>query len=233
MPAWKKAKKTVVSTTKHLQDQYKNEMPVVVIDLRPVDTAAAAHIPGAVSVPASELPNMKHAFPGAKSAPVILYANNRKDAMASFDTVRGWGFKNTSILEGGFPAWQKSGAEVAINQLATEIVYVPKPVPGSIPVGEFKQIVETLPADKFILDVRDEDEAMQGMLQGAHNIPSQDVADNLDQIPKDKEIIIHCITGVRAEMAYLTLKEKGYTARFLNANIDIDKDGHYNVTADM
>ena len=232
MPAWKKAKKPVVSTVRFLQDQYKEEMPVVVIDLRPLDTAKASHIPGAVSIPAADLPNMKNAFPGSKAAPVVLYADTQGNAMASFDVVRGWGFKNTSVLEGGFPAWQKSGAEVGNDQLAAEIVYVPKPAAGSIPVAEFKQIVESLPADKFILDVRDEDEAMQGMLKGAHNIPSQDVADSLDQIPRDKEIILHCVTGIRAEMAYLTLMEKGYNARFLNANIEIDKDGHYSITAE-
>ncbi len=232
MPAWKKAKMPVVSTAKYLQDQYKEGMPVVVIDLRPVDSAKAAHIPGAVSIPAADLPNMKNAFPGSKAAPVVLYAETQSEAMPSFAVVRGWGFKNISVLEGGFPAWKNSGAELASNQLATEIVYVPKPAAGSIPVAEFKQIVETMPGDKFILDVRDEDEAMQGMLKGAHNIPAQDVADNVDQIPKDKEVILHCITGIRAEMAYLTLKEKGYNARFLNANIEIDKDGHYNIAAE-
>jgi len=232
MPAWKKAKKPVMSTVAYLQGQFKDEMPVVLIDLRPVEIAQEDHIAGAVSMPADTLPNMKTAFPGSKAAPVILYADTDREALPSFDTVRGWGFKNTSILEGGFQAWRNSGGKTVSNPLASEIVYVPKPVPGSIPVAEFKRIVETLPEDKFILDVRDEDEAMQGMLKGAHNIPAQDVAHSLDMIPRDKEVVIHCLTGIRAEMAYLVLKEKDYNARFLNANIEIDKDGNYSITAE-
>jgi len=33
--------------------------------------------------------------------------------------------------------------------------------------------------------------------------------------------VTHCSTGVRAEMAYHKLKEKGYNVQFLNAKVDI------------
>jgi rhodanese-related sulfurtransferase len=71
---------------------------------------------------------------------------------------------------------------------------------------------------------------MQGMLKGARNIPTQEISGKLSEIPKDKEIVTHCITGVRAEMAYLILKDAGYKVRFLNADIKIDKDGEYEIT---
>ncbi len=32
----------------------------------------------------------------------------------------------------------------------------------------------------------------------------------MGELPKDKRIVAHCSTGVRAEMAYHKLKEKGY-----------------------
>jgi len=35
---------------------------------------------------------------------------------------------------------------------------------------------------------------------------------------------------VRAEMAYHKLKEKGYNVAFLNANIDVAKDGSFTIT---
>ena len=54
---------------------------------------------------------------------------------------------------------------------------------------------------------------------GAKNIATQDVVKRLSEIPKDKEVIIHCTTGVRAELEYLTLKDAGYKVRLLNAII--------------
>ncbi len=55
---------------------------------------------------------------------------------------------------------------------------------------ESKGIVEAKPSDKFILDMRDSEEAESGMLVGAKNIASQDVVKRLSKIPKDKEVII-------------------------------------------
>ncbi len=230
MPAWKKAGNLVVSTPQYVKENMDKDIPQVIIDLRPTDKARKEHIKGAVSIPAEEISNAKDRFPGDKKAPIILYAKDTKSAVDAFKIVRGWGYTNTSVLEGGIKAWKKAGYPVVRDELKTTIVYVPKPRPGEIGIEEFKTIVETLPPDKFILDVRDEDEAMQGMLKGAKNIPAQDIKARLSEIPKDKEIIVHCVGGVRAEMAYHTLKEAGYNVRFLNAIIKIDKDGKYEIT---
>jgi rhodanese-related sulfurtransferase len=90
--------------------------------------------------------------------------------------------------------------------------------------------VEKGAPDKIILDVRDKDEVINGMIKGAINVPSGEIKDRLKELPKDKEIIAHCTTGIRAESAYDDLKEAGYKVRFLNAVIQIDKDGKYEIT---
>ena len=82
----------------------------------------------------------------------------------------------------------------------------------------------------LILDVRDTDEAMNGMLAGAINIPAGDMTKRLKDLPKDREIITYCNTGLRAESAYEDLKQAGYKVRFLNALIQIDRDGKYEIT---
>ncbi len=71
------------------------------------------------------------------------------------------------------------------------------------------------------------------MIKGAINIPANEIKDRVNEIPKDKEIIIvvHCASGVRAEMAYNILKERGFeNVKFLNANIKIQKDGKFEIT---
>ena len=47
------------------------------------------------------------------------------------------------------------------------------------------------------------------------------------EVPKDKEIITHCRTGLRAEMAYSILRNGGYKARFLNDKVAIIENNHY------
>ena len=69
------------------------------------------------------------------------------------------------------------------------------------------------------------------MIKGALLIPDEDLLARIGEIPKDKRIITHCLTGTRAEMAYHKLKEKGYNAGFLYAALDVKKDGTFKVTA--
>lgn len=205
-------------------------MPLVLVDVRDLATAEKAHIAGAVSIPATEIDNAKAWFPADKKAPVILYAADTKAAGKAFETVRGWGYKNSSIMNGGFAAWQKANLPTVSKSLLAEINYVAKMPPGVIKIADFIAVADTQPADKVLLDVREDYEAEEGMLKGARNIPTAEIADRLAELPKDKEIVCYCNTGVRAEMAYLTLMENGYTARYLLANLTVKPDGGYEIT---
>ena len=227
--AWNKAGNLVVSSVQSLKEYLEKGIPFVLIDLRPTDVAKRGHIIGAVSVPGKDLSLAKDRFPADKSAPIMLYNNDTRSGWNDFVLVRGWGYTNVALLEGGFDEWRRSGGLVISGDVATRIVYVPKLRAGEISIEEFKRIAELLPPDKLILDVRDEDEAMQGKLRRALDVPSWELKDRLEEITRDKEIIVYGDTGVRAEMAYHILKEAGFKVRFLNANIKIDKDGKYTI----
>ena len=82
----------------------------------------------------------------------------------------------------------------------------------------------------LILDVRNQDEANAGMIKGAKLIPDEDLLARMGEIPKDKRIVTHCATGVRAEMAYHKLKDKGYKVNFVKADLAIKKDGSFVAT---
>jgi rhodanese-related sulfurtransferase len=228
MPAWKKAGNPLVSEPASLKDLMDKDMSFVLVDLRETKDAATGFIQGAVTLPMKELSASKDKFPADLSAPVILYSD--KNTEEAFKIVRGWGYKETSMLNGGIDSWKKAGNKLSTGNLETKIAYTPKPRPGEISIEEFKSIAEKGASDKLILDVREEDEAMHGMLKGAINIPGEKLAERIKELPKDKEIITHCATGIRAESAYDILKTNGIKARFLNAVIQIDKDGKYEIT---
>ncbi|MBF0505857.1 MAG: hypothetical protein HQL09_03380 [Nitrospirae bacterium] len=230
LSGWKKAGKLVVSSVQYYMDCLEKGIPVVLVDLRPIDEARRGHIIGAVSIPGKDIPNSKDRLPSDKSAPIILYDNDTKGAADDFINVRGWGYSNVSVLEGGFEEWRRTGGLVINGDVTTKIVYLPKLRPGEISVEEFKRMAEAPAPDKLILDVRDEEEAMQGMLRGALNVPAEDIKGRLMDIPKNKEVIAYSAAGIRAEMAYRILKEAGYKVRFLNANVRIDRDGKFTIS---
>jgi len=217
-----------LSEPTYLKDLIERDIAHVLIDLRSPAEARKGFIQGAVNIPMTELAAAKERFPSDKSAPIILYSDTVSEE--AFKTVRGWGYREATILRGGFEAWKQMRGKVSPGELKTVISYAPKPRPGEISIEEFKMIAENGSPDKVIVDVRDTDEAMNGMLKEAINIPAAQIKDRIAELPKGKEIITHCTTGIRAEIAYDDLKENGVKTRFLNAVIQVDKDGKYEIT---
>ncbi|MFW2365570.1 MAG: sulfurtransferase [Desulforhopalus sp.] len=231
MPAWKKGKKPLYSVSKSIKQMMDTETPVVLIDVRDGASAKAAHIPGAVSIPGDKLESYKDKFPSIKKAPVVIYGDDTGKGLEYFSLVRGWGYKNATVLKGGFSGWEKAGLPVAKGDTPDEIVYVPKPKPGVVSIEMFAKAVDNNANDVVILDVRTDEEIEEGgKIAGAVAIPTEEVGERLAEIPKDKKVFVHCSTGVRAEMAYLTLKEKGYQANYLDANIAVAQNGAYTIT---
>ena len=62
------------------------------------------------------------------------------------------------------------------------------------------------------IDVRTPAEYAAGHLDGAHNIPHDDIASRISQVAPDKRarIKLYCGIGVRAQMAKFSLEAQGY-----------------------
>ena len=74
----------------------------------------------------------------------------------------------------------------------------------------------------IILDVRTEEEYESGHIPGAVNILHTEVGARANALPDDPEteIVVHCQSGRRAEIAQNTLAELGYTnVRHLDGDI--------------
>lgn len=63
--------------------------------------------------------------------------------------------------------------------------------------------------DVQVIDVRTETEYNSGHIKGVENMVLTSLENNLDKISKDKPVIVHCQSGVRAAMAYSILKKNG------------------------
>jgi rhodanese-related sulfurtransferase len=231
IPVWTKKNFTVLSAKQLKEGWIEKGMPHVLVDVRPAAEAEKGFIKDAVTMPAADVAKNIDKFPPKdKKPPVMLYdQTGGDDAKAAAKALVSAGYPMVNVVLGGFNAWQAAGGAVETGKLATVMTYVPKPRPGAIAVDEFKKIAAATPADTLILDVRSRDEGSAGMIKGALLVPDEEVLDRLAEIPKDKKIVTHCSTGVRAEMAYHKLKEKGYNVSFLNATVAVEKDGSFTI----
>jgi len=228
MPDWSLTNYGVLSAQFLKEAWLDKDIPHVLFDVRPVKEAEKGYIKGAVALPAKQSAKMiKKLALKQKKAPVIVYdAAGGKGADAVAKALVKAGYTNVKILTGGFQAWQAAKYETVTGKLAQKVSYVPKPRPGEINLDEFKKIAAAPPVNVMIIDVRNQDEANSGMLKTAKLIPAEEIKDRAAEIPKDKLIITHCATGVRAEMAYHALKELGYTnVKFVNSNLEFQKNG--------
>ncbi|MEK6622818.1 MAG: rhodanese-like domain-containing protein [Planctomycetota bacterium] len=61
----------------------------------------------------------------------------------------------------------------------------------------------------FLLDVRTKEEYNESYIKTAHLIPVQELEQNIDLIPKDRNVVVYCASGKRSAKACGILKNKG------------------------
>jgi phage shock protein E len=117
-----------------------------------------------------------------------------------------------------------------IGLLAVMLAACTPPADGSKPgagqeIISAKELAEQIQLKRapLIVDVRSEKEYAEAHIPGAVNIPYDQLGDRLAEIDaaKTDEIVVHCRSGYRAEIAEKVLSEAGYS------NVR-DLDGHMN-----
>ncbi|MGB5444308.1 MAG: rhodanese-like domain-containing protein [Psychromonas sp.] len=81
-----------------------------------------------------------------------------------------------------------------------------------------------------LIDVRSEAEYAQGHIQGAINIPYDQIPKHKDQLSafKNQQVIVYCRSGRRAEVAASTLQAQGLTQLVdLNGHMILWEQLHY------
>ena len=78
---------------------------------------------------------------------------------------------------------------------------------------EARQLVE---GGAVLIDVRTPGEFSAGHIEGAKNIPLDQVERRVKDFPKDKDIVLYCRSGARSGQALRLLESKGYDATKLH-----------------
>lgn len=178
---------------------YVSQPGAVVLDLRQDREAfMKRHIRGALFAPlkGGKLPVAAGSY-AAEDAQFLLVLPAKEDleeavrqmARIGLDRVAGW-------------------MTVAETQEVSDALMSSQP---SITTPELAEAISRQP-DAVVLDVRGAGEYAEGHVKGALNIAHTRLADRLDELPKEKRLLVHCGSGLRASLATAYLASEGYDA---------------------
>jgi NADPH-dependent 2,4-dienoyl-CoA reductase/sulfur reductase-like enzyme/rhodanese-related sulfurtransferase len=81
---------------------------------------------------------------------------------------------------------------------------------GDVKTIDWDEVASLDRATDFVLDVRNPDELARGVLDGAVNIPLPQLRSRIDELPRDRRIVVYCQVGQRAYFACRMLTQRGF-----------------------
>lgn len=173
------------------------ENGAAVLDTRSWKDYVAGHLPGALFAPYGKAFSPVAGSYVEEKQQMYLIAEENQIATLTLDLIR-IGLDNIAgyITPADYVAYASGGGEE--KEITCRPITDLKSCPTNDPL--------------LVLDVRRPDEYSEGHLAGTLNIAHTRLLDHLDQIPNDREIWVHCRSGVRSSYAVGLLVSKGYKA---------------------
>ena len=227
LPAWKKAGKHMVPSVDYVADGN-----IVLLDIRSTAEVEKGHIPRSYSIPLADLEDAEDALPQGLGAPIYIISDKDAEIDTAGKMIAELGYKNTIGYYGGLEAWKDAGKALQTGPALTATDDTPinwqkKLGPGEISITDF---TKSLNSELIrVIDARTPAEFESGHFPGAVSIPLEQMKSRISEIPKDKFIVVHCMTGGRGEIGYRMLKEEGYAVKFLNAECQCSTTGEYEI----
>jgi hydroxyacylglutathione hydrolase len=175
------------------------EAGALVIDTRPAAEFAAGHVPGTINIPLDKGFTTWAGWLVPYDRDFLLILSDRDGrlldeavrdlAMIGLDRVAGW-FAGEAV------------AEYAADGRAL----------GTVPQIAPQELAERLLGGEVTaLDVRGRAEWEAGHLPGVENIPVGYLTQRLDELPRDRPLVVHCQSGARSAIAASVLRAGGMT----------------------
>ena len=166
----------------------------VVIDTRPPDAFAGAHIPGSYNVWLGGVAGFG-GWIADENTKLYLVADSPEDIDAAALSLARIGIDGVQgALAGGIAAWREQG--LPIVELGTT---------SAREAAEWRAARQTA-----ILDVRDEREWHEGHIPGATHIYVGELERRLGEVPRDGRLVVHCSVGHRSGLAVSILERHGF-----------------------
>ena len=170
----------------------------LVVDARPPDAYAIAHVPGSLSIPAGESFGTWLGWVVDADRPIVLIAEHAADLDDLSRQAIRIGYDGTvGHVAGGFDAWRRAGRPVE---------------PGaSLDVDTLARLLAAGgPSAPFVIDVRQPSEYEAGHVPGSLHIGAGDLPSMLERLPADRPIATICASGYRSSVAASLLRSAGF-----------------------
>ena len=89
---------------------------------------------------------------------------------------------------------------------------------GLVQVAQWHEIPQLIADGSLILDVREPGEREGGIIPGSVSIPLGDLRRRLNELPKEKTILVHCASGQRSYNACRVLMQHGFACKNLTGS---------------
>ena len=180
----------------HLPSALERGSPV--IDTRHAADFAARHVPGTINITLNQSFTTWAGWLAPYDRALYLIVDEgcthclaeavKNLAMIGLDRVEGY-FGVEAI-----DAWRAAGGELEVTPQTTSAELA-----GRLGQGEVT-----------IVDVRGRAEWEAGHIPGVENIPLGYLADRVDEIPRDRPVVVHCESGARSAIAASLLQARGF-----------------------
>ena len=237
-PEW--AKKSYLEIDTSVVKVYQENNSAFIVDARPYVKFLQETIPGAISIPDTELDKLIGRFPINKNEKIVIFCGGFScekshiiaNKLISLD------YKDVTVYAGGLPAWKESGLGTTANAKVKKEEKTEKKEQfskngmklgvdeGSVDGEWLKKLIleDKVPEFIQIVDVTAPNEFKNGHIKGAINIEAAKLTaeELISKLPKGKTIIFNCTAGGRSIEAWAKLKAKKFDISeiyYLDANI--------------
>lgn len=172
-----------------------NETDALMLDTRAPEIFAKGFVPNSINIgiDGSFAPWVGALIPDIKQKLLIIADQGREEEVITRLARVGYDY-TIGYLKGGFEAWKKSGKEI------DKVVSVDAHV-----------LADLISKDEInIVDVRKEGEFISEHINGAINLPLDNLNESMAALDKDKTYYVHCAGGYRSMIFNSILKARGF-----------------------
>ena len=195
---------------------------VSMLDVRTREEYEAGHVPGSIWAPGGQAVQATDEYVAVRGGWLVLICDGFGRSIMTAGWLKRMGFLHVAVLEGGVPAWERSGRPLETGQpapvpfgyeAAQRVVerVAPGPLGPSGPLGH-DVVVSVDPSDVY----------QRGHLPGAVWIGRGRLELAIAQAAPDpaRPVLLTCADGVQSTLAAATLRRMGYaTARVLDGGV--------------
>src|SRR5262249_44805018 len=180
------------------------------------------HVPGSVWAPGGQAIQATDEYVAVRAAWLVLICDGFGRSVMTAGWLKRMGFKHVAVLDGGVPAWARSGRPLEKGQ--------PAPVVWGYEAAH--RVVERVApgalGDAVIVSVDPSDVYRRGPVPGAVWLGRGRLELGIERIAPDKSasVLLTCVDGVQSALAAATLRRVGYAgARVLDGGVAAWKAG--------